>query len=154
MIKCSATSLNIYLSICFEIETSELGCGSAEETLVSTGYWHGCSLGCRHTIRGAQVAFVSAVLSAVWLPFPLSLMCMCVMWIWAYSPCITPHYYLMPAKSKFLTTLGHNFTVSDHYSTFYFSDYQIIYIIYLIFTSHSISKYLGYTRTETTISKK
>ncbi|MXQ94640.1 hypothetical protein E5288_WYG013876 [Bos mutus] len=33
-------------------------------------------------------------------------------------------------------------------------DYQIIYIIYLIFTSRSISKYLGYTRTETTISKK
>lgn len=65
MIKCSTISFNIYLSICFEIETSELGCGRAEETPVSIGYWQGCSLGSRRTIHGAQVAFVSAVLSEV-----------------------------------------------------------------------------------------
>lgn len=37
MIKYSDISLNIYLSVCLEAETSELGCERAEETPVSTG---------------------------------------------------------------------------------------------------------------------
>ena len=125
-----------------------LGCGRAEETPVSTEYWQGCSLGSKHTIHGAQVAFVFAVLSEVrasFSSFPHVYVCYVNLSI---QP-LYAHYCLMPAKSKFLTTLGHNFTVYDHYSIFYFGGYQIIYIIYLIFTSHSISKYLGYTRTET-----
>lgn len=86
------------------------------------------------TIHGAQVAFVFAVLSEVrasFSSFPHVYVCYVNLSI---QP-LYAHYCLMPAKSKFLTTLGHNFTVSDHYSIFYFGGYQIIYIIYHIHQS-------------------